>query len=299
VDPYAILVSEIMCQQTQVGTVVPYFKRWMLRFPDCGTLAAATEHEVMSLWQGLGYYSRARNLHAAAKSVAASGVFPRELAAIRALPGVGRYTAGAIAAFAYDEPAALVDANIARVLARVFAVREAIDGPGLARVWDAAEALQPARGGRAFNAGLMEIGALICTPRAPRCGECPVTEFCEARDQGLQETLPAKKAKPPTLRVTERCALITRDGSVLLEHQNGSRWRGLWKLPALKQIPAKPPVLVLEYPFTHHKVTLAVYRRKPPSGKRPGCQWWKIADLKQVPITAGHRRAVEAGIADC
>jgi A/G-specific adenine glycosylase len=265
----------------------------MRRFPDCETLAAAREHEVMSLWQGLGYYSRARNLHAAAKSVAAAGEFPRELAAIRALPGVGRYTAGAIAAFAYDEPAALVDANIARVLARVFAVREAIDGAGLARVWEAAEALQPAQGGRAFNAGLMEIGALICTPRAPRCGECPVAEFCKARAQGLQETLPAKKPKPRTVRVSERCALITRDGAVLLEHQNGSRWRGLWKLPVLKQIPAKPPELVLEYPFTHHKVTLAVYRRRPPSGKQPGREWWKIADLKDVPIAAGHRRAVE------
>jgi A/G-specific adenine glycosylase len=300
-DPYAILVSEIMCQQTQVGTVLPYFERWMRRFPDCGTLAAGTEHEVMSLWQGLGYYSRARNLHAAAKTVAAAAKFPREIEAIRALPGVGRYTAGAIAAFAYDEPAALVDANIARVLARVFAVREAIDGPGLARVWEAAEALQPRRGGRAFNAGLMEIGALICTPRAPRCGECPVAEFCEARDQGLHTTLPAKKAKPRTVRVSERCALMTRNGSILLEHQNGARWRGLWKLPALEEIPAKPPELVLEYPFTHHKVTLAVYRRKPPTGKHPGREWWGIADLKDVPIAAGHRRAVErlVGIANC
>ena len=300
-DPYAILVSEIMCQQTQVGTVVPYFERWMGRFPDCKKLAAATEHEVMSLWQGLGYYSRARNLHAAAKAVAAAGEFPGEIEAIRGLPGVGRYTAGAIAAFAYDKPAALVDANIARVLARVFAVREAINGPGLARVWEEAEGLQADQGGRAFNAGLMEIGALICTPRAPRCGECPIAEFCEAKAQGLQEALPAKKPKPRTVRVTERCALITRDGAVLLEHQNGSRWRGLWKLPGLKQIPEKPPELMLEYPFTHHKVTLAVYRQPCRRSKGPGCEWWQIANLKDVPIAAGHRRAVErlVRIANC
>ena len=292
-DPYAILVSEIMCQQTQVGTVAPFFERWMRRFPDCGTLAGATEHEVMSLWQGLGYYSRARNLHAAAKAVAAAGEFPREIEGIRALPGVGRYTAGAIVAFAYDEPAALVDANIARVLARVFAVREAIDGPGLARVWAEAEALQAKRGGRAFNGGLMEIGALICTPRAPRCGECPVAAFCEARAKGLQEVIPSKKAKPRTVRVTERCALMTRNGEVLLEHQDGSRWRGLWKLPAVKKIPEKAPELVIEYPFTHHKVTLAVYRQKAGRGEKKGCRWWSFGGLKEVPMAAGHRKAVE------
>jgi A/G-specific adenine glycosylase len=290
-DPYAILVSEMMCQQTQVATVLPYYERWMLRFPDCATLAAATEHEVMSLWQGLGYYSRARNLHRAAKGV--GGEFPRRLEEIRALPGVGRYTAGAIAAFAYDVPAALVDANVARVLARVFAIREPIDSAaGLARVWEEAERLQPARSGRAFNAGLMELGALVCT-RTPRCGACPVADFCAARAEGLQEVLPAKKARRRTARLAEPCALITRDGQVLLEHQSGSRWRGLWKLPAMDRIPETAPDLVLEYPFTHHKITLSVYRQRAPRGDRAGCEWHAIAGLADVPLAAAHRRALQ------
>ena len=292
-DPYAILVSEMMCQQTQVGTVMPFFERWMHRFPDCATLAAATEQEVMALWQGLGYYSRARNLHRAAKAVA-GGEFPRTLEAIRALPGVGRYTAGAIAAFAYDEPAALVDANIARVLARVFAIREPIDGAaGLARVWEKAEELQPERGGRAFNAGLMEIGALICTPRAPDCDRCPIAQSCAALAGGLQGELPAKNPRRRTERLAEPCALMTRDGQILLEHQSGARWRGLWKLPAVERIPETAPDLVIEYPFTHHKVTLSVYRQRAPRGQREGSAWHAIAGLAEVPIAAAHRRALE------
>ncbi len=285
-----------MCQQTQVATVLPYFERWMRRFPDCTALAAASEHEVMSLWQGLGYYSRARNLHRAAQAVLElpGGEFPRELAGIRALPGVGRYTAGAVAAFAYDKPAALVDANVARILARVFAVREPVDsGAGLARIWEYAQRLQPARNGRAFNAGLMELGALICTPRAPRCGVCPVVELCTAAAAGLQEALPAKKPRPRIERLVERCALIARGGEVLLEHQRGPRWRGLWKLPALARIPAAPPDLVIEYPFTHHKVTLSVYRRGPAGKGQGGCEWHAIAGLAEVPLAAAHRRALE------
>jgi A/G-specific adenine glycosylase len=282
----------MMCQQTQVGTVMPYFDRWMRRFPDCETLAAATEREVMSMWQGLGYYSRARNLHRAAKAVAGRE-FPGTLEGLRVLPGVGRYTAGAIAAFAYDEPAALVDANVARVLARLFAVREPIDGPvGLARVWEEAERLQPARGGRAFNGGLMEIGALVCTSRVPGCGVCPVADFCAARAEGLQEELPAKKPRRGMARLAERCALITRGDSVLLEHQSGPRWKGLWKLPPANGIPKKAPALVMEYPFTHHKVTLSVYRQKAPRVMRTGWEWHAVADIEEVPLAAAHRRAL-------
>ena len=293
-DPYAILVSEIMCQQTQVATVIPYFERWMRRFPDCAALAAATEQEVMSLWQGLGYYSRARNLHRAAQAVlAAGGVFPRRLEAIRALPGVGRYTAGAVSAFAYDEAVPLVDANVGRVLARVYAVMEPLgSGPGAASVWAHATALQPPARGRAFNAGLMELGALLCTPRNPRCGECPVADLCAARARGLQPELPARASRPRLVRLAEPCALITRRGEILLEHQSGARWRGLWKLPTLDRIPANAPTLVIEYPFTHHKVTLSVYPARPPRSLAEGCAWHPLKTLAEIPLAAAHRRAL-------
>ena len=248
----------------------------------------------MGLWQGLGYYSRARNLHRAAKAVAEAGGFPRELEAIRALPGVGRYTAGAVAAFAYDDAVPLVDANIARVLARVFAIMEPIDGGvGLAKVWEHAERLQPARHGRAFNAGLMEIGALVCTPRAPKCGECPVAEFCAAWAKGMQEELPVKKARRKVVRMSEPCALITRSGEILLEHQSGRRWNGLWKLPTLAPIPEAQPELVIEYPFTHHKVTLSVYRARAPKALEAGWAWHSISGIADVPLAAAHRRALE------
>jgi A/G-specific adenine glycosylase len=198
-----------------------------------------------------------------------------------------------VAAFAYDQAVPLVDANIARVLARVFAVREAIDGAGLAQVWAYAERLQPARSGRAFNAGLMELGALICTPRAPKCVACPVERFCAAAASGAQEDFPVKKPRRRTARLAEPCALITRDGEVLLEHQSGSRWQGLWKLPALERIPEKRPDLVIEYPFTHHRVTLSVYRQKAPRSQKPGREWHAIAGLAGVPLAAAHRRALE------
>jgi A/G-specific adenine glycosylase len=191
-----------------------------------------------------------------------------------------------------------VDANIARVLARVFGIREPIDGAaGLARVWEEAERLQPERGGRAFNGGLMEIGALVCTPRAPGCGRCPVARFCAALDTGLQETLPAKKPRRRTERLAERCALITREETVLLEHQQGARWRGLWKLPALEGIPEQEPLLVMEYPFTHHRVTLSVYRRRAPRALPEGWEWHAIRRLKAVPLAAAHRRALERLVA--
>ena len=170
-DPYAILVSEMMCQQTQVGTVVPYFERWMRRFPDCADTGGGHGAGGDGALAGAGILLPGAESAPGGEGGGGAGSFRGRSRAIRALPGVGRYTAGAIAAFAYDKPAALVDANIARVLARVFAIREPIDGTaGLARVWEEAERLQPKRGGRAFNAGLMEIGALVCTPRAPECG---------------------------------------------------------------------------------------------------------------------------------
>jgi A/G-specific adenine glycosylase len=291
-DPYAILVSEIMCQQTQVATVIPYFQRWMLRFPNIKSLAAAAEPEVMSHWQGLGYYSRARNLHRAAKSI--PGNFPTTLEEIQSLPGVGRYTAGAIAAFAYDKPVPLVDANIARLLSRLFAIRDPIDSAvGQSRLWHEAARLQPSRSGRAFNAGLMEIGALICIPRNPRCPACPISDFCAAFASNTQRQFPVKKIPPRPATLTEHCALIIRNRQILLQHQTGPRWRGLWKLPPIRRIPQRPPDLLIEYPFTHHKITLSVYRQPAPRANPLGLDWHPLAGLAEVPLAAAHRRALD------
>ena len=293
-DPYAIWISEIMLQQTQVVTVVDYFERWMKRFPGIDTLAAAPEEEVLRLWQGLGYYSRARNLHRAAQIVAQThgGKIPAEPDEIQKLPGVGRYTAGAIATFAFDVPTPIVEANIARVLARLLDMRTPVDSTkGQAILWGQAEALQPKRNAGLHNSALMELGALICLPRLPKCAVCPVRTFCSA---GAPEFLPVKKTRRKTVELTEQCAWIARRGRVLLEQQTGSRWHGLWKLPQLhKSPPATPPILSLTYPFTHHRVTLSVFLQDAPSAVTTRQRWVKIKDLDQVAMTAPHRRAVE------
>jgi A/G-specific adenine glycosylase len=297
-DPYAILVSEIMLQQTQVGTVIPYYERWLKRFPTVAALAAASEPEVLAHWQGLGYYARARNLHRAAQAVVRdhAGAMPQSAEALHALPGIGRYTAGAIASFAYDQPAAAVDANIARVLARLFDIRDPIDSDaGKAAVWEAAEFLLPARNGRQHTASLMELGALLCTPRKPACHACAAKPYCAAE---RPESLPAKKPRRETVRVLELCAWVATRRGILLERQQGSRWKGLWKLPHLDTPASKAePLWEQIYPFTHHRVTLRVFEGKPPRQLGEAQQWFPREELESVALAAAHRRAVEALLA--
>ena len=202
-DPYAILVSEFMLQQTQVATVIPFYERWLQRFPDFSALAQAKESDVLHAWQGLGYYARARNLHAAAKFVRANlgGQLPASTPRIAQLPGVGRYTAGAIASFAFDLPEPIVEANIGRVLARLTNWQAPIDSTaGSAHLWQAATALLPRKGARAHNSALMDLGALVCVPRQPRCGECPVRSYCRAEGP---EFLPVKRKRPRTVALFE------------------------------------------------------------------------------------------------
>ncbi len=294
-DPYAILVSEFMLQQTQVATVRPYYERWLVRFPDFTALAAALEPEVLHAWQGLGYYARARNLHRAAKQVAQrhGGVLPGDLEAISQLPGVGRYTAGAVASFAFDLPAAAVDANIARVLARLSNYREPIDSSsGIAHLWAVAEMLMPAKVGRTHNSALMELGALICTPRKPACMICPVRAHCLASDP---ESLPVKKAARKTVALEENCGWIVAKGRLLLERQTGSRWRGLWKLPRLTESPdGGEPLYQADYPFTHHRVTLRVFCTKASPEPAANLQWFDAPGIEACAMAAPHRRAVTA-----
>lgn len=292
-DPYAILVSEIMLQQTQVATVAGYFERWMKLFPDFASLAAARETDVLHAWQGLGYYSRARNLRRAAQTVVEkhAGQMPREGHAIRALPGIGAYTAGAIAAFAFDRPEPAIDANVARVLARLFDVRGPIDSAaGGGRLAALGRALQPESGGRRFNSALMELGALVCRPRHPQCPGCPVAAFCAAPEP---ELLPRKKPRRTTVRVVLSHALIRRKGAILLEQQlTGARWRGLWILPAAASPAGGEELLTVRYPITHHQVTMRIVRERPPRRARPPQRWIPLAKLETIPMPSPHRRAL-------
>ena len=236
-SPYRTLVSELMLQQTVVATVVPYFLRFVARFPDFAALAAAREDEVTALWSGLGYYARARNLRRAAIAVVAGhgGVLPSDQESLRSLPGVGPYTAAAVAAIAFDRRAFALDGNGIRVLSRLFAVREPVNLPATrARLQQLGQGLVPARRAGDFNQAVMELGALICAPRAPACDACPVRGGCAALAQGLSPAdLPVKQPRPARRPMAIACALVERGGKVLLvRRQPGELLAGTWALPS-------------------------------------------------------------------
>jgi A/G-specific adenine glycosylase len=214
-DPYAIVVSELMLQQTQVATVIPYFHNWLQRFPTFQALAEADESDVLHAWQGLGYYARARNLHATAKIVVSDygGVFPSSVAEIRKLPGLGRYTANAVATFALNQAVPIVEANTARCLARLSNLQVRIDtGEGQTHLWELAASLVPKRFAGTYNSALTDLGALICVSGIPRCGICPVRSFCSAINPAA---LPLKKTRTATVQLTEDHSFVIKEGSVL------------------------------------------------------------------------------------
>ena len=290
-DPYAILVSEFMLQQTQVATVIPYYHEWLRRFPTVAALAAASEDDVLHAWQGLGYYSRARNLRAAAISITQNhhGRLPTSVESIHELPGVGRYTANAVATFAFNRLVPIVEANTARVLSRVFDLQTPIDtSAGREQLWQCATELLPKRNAGEHNAALMELGALICGVR-PKCGVCPVKRFCRTTDPG---SLPRKKPRPtPQLR-TESHSFVMRRSRVLLE-QATDRWRGMWILPRLTDPPARGTHIHRSaFPFTHHRITLTVYPGASRREKNRGLRWFAIRDLASIPVPSPHRRAL-------
>ncbi len=291
-DPYAILVSEFMLQQTQVNTVIDYYTRWMVRFPGFADLAAASEQDVLSVWQGLGYYSRAKNLHRAAKAVNENfgGVLPRSLDALRALPGVGEYTAAAVAAFAWDEPVPVVDANIARVIARLTDWQERVDtSSGRQFLKSTAATLQPVEcGGRLFNSALMELGALVCRSGQPNCQLCPVSSFCMT---SVPAALPVKAPRIATEYCKERVAFVSQNNQVFLIQSTGPRWRGLWHMPHTS-VTRRAPDHSLEYTITRYKVRLDVIRQS--WQHDPQLTAFSIADLDALPMPAPHRRALVA-----
>jgi A/G-specific adenine glycosylase len=236
---YAVWVSEIMLQQTRVETVIPYFERWMQRFPDIHSLAEASERDVLRLWEGLGYYSRARNLHRAAQILVANndGKIPSDRAALEKLPGVGRYTAGAIASIAYGQNEPALDGNIRRVLARLFNVDLPARSPaGSRRLWDLArQTLPPGRAGD-YNQALMDLGAMVCTPQNPTCLLCPLSEICEAHLLGLQEQRPVLEPKKAIPHVTVTAAVIQRKNRYLLcRRKEDALLGGMWEFPGGKR----------------------------------------------------------------
>jgi A/G-specific adenine glycosylase len=300
-DPYAILVSEIMLQQTLAATVITYYNRWLCRFPTIGSLAVATESEVLCVWEGLGYYARARNLHRCAKTIVGKlgGKLPIGPDALRLLPGIGRYTANAIAVFAFNKSLPIVEANTARVLTRLFNIRAPIDSSdGRQKLWKLSAKLVPQKGGRDFQNAMMDLGALICTAYNPRCQICPVKKFCCARDPA---SLPRKRKRPAIVPLTESHSLSAKAGAVLLE-RCPHRWRGMWMLPALKLDGLKPsslgrPVYVSTFPFTHHRVNLRVFRQPPREIDAAGQRWFRMDALGAIPIPSPHRRAINALLA--
>ena len=292
-DPYAVLVSELMLQQTQVATVIPYYERWLARFPDFVTLAAASESDVLHAWQGLGYYARARNLHAAAKAVANEhgGTLPTSPGEMQKLPGLGRYTANAVATFAFDQSVPIVEANTARLFARLSNLQLRIDsGAGRDALWQFAAFLVPQQNAGTFNSAVMDLGAMICVAGEPKCGECPVRRFCQAVNPAK---LPLKQPRAVLKKLQEPHQFIRRFDSVLLE-KSTDRWRGMWILPRLAEPAADARLLHRShFPFTHHRVTLDVFDAENVPAS-PSHQWFGLNELDSIPLPSPHRRALQS-----
>jgi A/G-specific adenine glycosylase len=280
-----------MLQQTQVSTVVPYYNEWLRRFPSFSALARASENDVLRAWEGLGYYARARNLHAAAKLVRDRhrGGLPSDIDRMHELPGVGRYIAHAVATFAFDQPVPVVEANTARVLSRLFNLQEPIDRTaGRHALWTSAASLLPRNSARIYNSALIDLGALICLPR-PNCGICPVHKFCRATNP---ENLPAKRPRPQTHALVENHLFISGNNQILLQ-QARHRWRGMWILPRLNESStATHPSYSAVFPFTHHRVTLNVFAHRDRNIDNYAARWFGADSLDAIPVPTPHRRAI-------
>ncbi len=332
-SPYRVWLSEMMLQQTQVDTVIPYFNRFLDRFPTLSDLAVAPIGDVLKLWEGLGYYARARNLHKAAQVIVNdfNGEWPRTVEGLIALPGIGRYSAGAIASLAFGVRAPVLDGNVKRVLSRVFAIgaaslratakqsvsdRQEIASSQTAllamteqELWALAEELLPVKQTGEHNEALMELGATICTPRNPRCDECPIATHCEAKRLGLQDQLPIKTKRKPLPHYDVTAAVIRRNGRILIAQRPfGGRLGGLWEFPGGKveqnetlarclrreikeelgfRIKVGKFITSIDHAYTHFKITLHAFECTVVSGqpRKLGVEdfkWVRMSELKQV-----------------
>lgn len=307
-DPYRIWISEVMLQQTRAQTVIPYYENFLRQFPDVHALAAAPEDEVLACWSGLGYYSRARNLLKAAGAIVHEhgGQFPRDPQMAQSLPGVGRYTAGAVLSIAYGVPMPVLDGNVARVLARLCAMPLSIrNAPGKAEVWERSGALLSRRRPGEFNQALMELGATVCLPRQPLCSSCPIRRDCKAHASGQVEKFPVLARKASPVRHSLMTAIVRdRAGRLMLvQRPPTARWlRGFWELPLWKKDPLKPApdgiFLREKLGDIHHTITTnhlevevfaATLRGR---STPPGARWIARADLHRQPVTALTRKAL-------
>lgn len=321
-DPYAILISEFMLQQTQVSTVIPYYERFLADFPTIEALARASEQEVLHAWAGLGYYSRARNLRAAALRVmeAYGGKIPDQFGDLLFLPGVGRYMAGAVASIAFNRQAPAVDTNVIRVLCRVFAA--ALDAKAVAArhtLEDVIMRIIPKDRPGDFNQALMDLGSQICTPREPLCGQCPLSTICAANREGKPEAYPVVAKPVDAVEVAEACAVI-RDGSRYFVTQcaaDAGRYRGMWEFPTVTLSPGEKPGQALtahlkrnhglsvrveeewasiRHQVTHHKITKHLFlcscSKAPGTEEDSGEAWATLEELANLPMGAPHKRIV-------
>jgi A/G-specific adenine glycosylase len=322
--PYRVWVSEVMLQQTQVDTVVPYYRRFLGRFPNIETLAAASLEEVLKVWEGMGYYARARNLHQAARQLIGSngGRLPQRFEDLQDLPGVGVYTAGAIASMAFGQGVAAVDGNARRVLSRVFGIREDVTRAATKRRLEKlATALLPLEKPGRFNEALIELGATLCTPRGPLCERCPLSELCQAYTEGEQEALPVRPPRRKVPHYDVAAAVTVRDdGAVLVAQRNiDDMLGGLWEFPGGKceegeallecltremyeelgvEVEVGDRITVIEHAYTHFRITLHAFWCRL-RGDQPRCldcaafRWVAPGDLDQLPMSAVDRRIAE------
>jgi A/G-specific adenine glycosylase len=298
-DPYHVLVSEFMLQQTQVATVIDYFHRFMERFPTLQHLADAPEAHVLRLWQGLGYYSRARNLLSAARVIVKErgGKMPRSVEGLMALPGIGRYTAGAVASIAFGRVAPIVDGNVRRVICRLDAIILS-PGPELtAHLWQKAQDILPSKSPGQFNSALMELGALVCTPRNPQCPACPVREHCIAFSIGKVDQIPVPK--PPRARpvVRRRVLCIRNKGCWLMEQRpDKGRWAGMWQFVTKPFVSNEPPpagtkttpFLRLTHDLTHRRYEFEAHLAAHKPIPSPRQRWMTPAQIDQHPLPLPH-----------
>lgn len=332
-DPYHVWLSEIMLQQTQMDRAVEYYERFLARFPDVASLAGAHEDEVLKLWEGLGYYSRARNLLSAARVLAREhgGAFPSDFAVIRALPGVGPYTAGAVASIAFGQQRPAVDANVLRVFARLLDIAEPVAEPAVRRRIEASVmALMPVGEARAFNQALMELGALVCAPRRPACAACPLAGQCLARARGSAEDRPVLRPAPEIIRIDMACGVLADQGELYIQKRRADDvWPGLWEFPGgvlesgetpeqalmreyreetgLDVLPAGK-IAVLRSSYTRYRITMHGYFCRLANGADPRSdirlneaeagRFVPPADLRRFAFPSGHARLVAKLLAD-